>query len=368
MNFVEIFVLGSHFVWVAQQRTHEPLVQGLERDDVLAVDQHHPSDRDLVHLPDGLADHREGVVPDLAVGPQIVRSDQIARIDLAAIDEFVDLDGPGRFQRHVLKLLLRHLDEGVGVDLVAFDDVLVGDLLASIRVHLHVLDAMTGLSVELVEGDLLGLRRGRVERDGTGDERKAQEAFPIGAGGHGTQNSVLAAWTQDERRPLVPTPRPCRTDLFLILQPGRTRHLFSLCSNSGMTDRSASWRMPTPKQMEKQAIAAAARGNVPPTSLAVGPADELPPEYWQAVLDEVEAEREAPGPSIRTQRLADIQRHLLRVACRRCGRTVEIQKADATRLYGEKGVWKDVGQRLLDNTCQQRTGRHEEDGCWPSFE
>jgi hypothetical protein len=24
-------------------------------------------------------------------------------------------------------------------------------------------------------------------------------------------------------------------------------------------------------------------------------------------------------------------------------------------------VWKDVAQRLLDNTCQQGTGRHEED-------
>jgi hypothetical protein len=25
-------------------------------------------------------------------------------------------------------------------------------------------------------------------------------------------------------------------------------------------------------------------------------------------------------------------------------------------------------RRLLDNTCQQRTGKHEEDGCWPAFE
>ncbi|MBB4261458.1 hypothetical protein GGD64_005508 [Bradyrhizobium sp. CIR3A] len=22
---------------------------------------------------------------------------------------------------------------------------------------------------------------------------------------------------------------------------------------------------------------------------------------------------------------------------------------------------------MLDNTCQNRTGRHEEDGCWPAF-
>jgi hypothetical protein len=69
--------------------------------------------------------------------------------------------------------------------------------------------------------------------------------------------------------------------------------------------------MPTRKQMEKQTIAAAARANVPPTLRSVGPADELPPEYWRAELDQVEAERGAPGPSIRTQRLADavVDRH-----------------------------------------------------------
>jgi hypothetical protein len=59
---------------------------------------------------------------------------------------------------------------------------------------------------------------------------------------------------------------------------------------------------------------------------------------------------------------------VLRVACRRCGRTVEIQKADAVRLAGSQAIWKDVGQRLLDDTCTQRTGRLEEDGCWPLFE
>ena len=125
--------------------------------------------------------------------------------------------------------------------------------------------------------------------------------------------------------------------------------------------------MPTRKQMEKLEAAAVARGNVPPTRTP-GPGDEMPPEYWRAVLDEVETDRGKPGPSIRTQRLSEIQRHLLRVACRRCGRTVEIQKADAARLYGPDAIWKDVGQRLLDNTCTQRTGRHEEDGCWPVFE
>src|ERR1700733_9279243 len=99
-----------------------------------------------------------------------------------------------------------------------------------------------------------------------------------------------------------------------------------LCSNRDMTDRPASWRMPTRKQMEKLAVTAAARGNVPPTRTP-GPGDEMPPEYWRAGLEGGEAEPRAPGPSIRTQRLADIQRPLLRVAGRRCGRIVEIQTA-----------------------------------------
>ena len=76
----------------------------------------------------------------------------------------------------------------------------------------------------------------------------------------------------------------------------------------------------------------------------------------------------ATGAQLRQRRLSEIQRHVLRVSCRRCERTVEIQTADAVRLYGGNAVWKDVAQRLLDNTCQQRTGRHEEDGCWPAFE
>jgi hypothetical protein len=100
---------------------------------------------------------------------------------------------------------------------------------------------------------------------------------------------------------------------------------------------------------------------------AVGPADELPPEYWQALLDDPRAETR-PVPSEAALRLSQISHHLLRVGCRRCGRTVEIQKADAARLYGRDALWKTVGQRLLDNTCTQRTGRHEEDGCWPIFE
>jgi hypothetical protein len=96
----------------------------------------------------------------------------------------------------------------------------------------------------------------------------------------------------------------------------------------------------------------------------------MPAEHWESVLSDpyAGASPVPPGPSIRALRLSKIPQHILRVRCSRCGRTVEIQKADAVRLAGPLAIWKDVGQRLLDNTCQNRTGRHEEDGCWPSFE
>ncbi|MDD1520712.1 MULTISPECIES: hypothetical protein [Bradyrhizobium] len=132
-----------------------------------------------------------------------------------------------------------------------------------------------------------------------------------------------------------------------------------------MTDRPASWRMPTPKQMEK--MAALVRKTMP-REQGLAPDDDLPQEYWEALLADPRAEAKPTTPSGGTLRLSQIPQHLLRVGCRRCARVVEIQKADAARLYGPDALWKKVGQRLLANTCTQRTGRHEEDGCWPAFE
>jgi hypothetical protein len=128
-----------------------------------------------------------------------------------------------------------------------------------------------------------------------------------------------------------------------------------------MTDRPASWRMPTPQQMKKLETEAARRPSVP----AAAPDEPLLAEYWDSVLKDP---RPGDGVRMRQRKLLEIQRHVLRVSCRRCERTVEIQTLDAIRLYGGKAVWKDVAQRLLDDTCQQRTGKHEEDGCWPGFE
>ena len=56
---------------------------------------------------------------------------------------------------------------------------------AGVRVHLLVSDAVAGLLVELMEADLLALRRRRVHGDRAGDERELQVAFPVRTRGHG---------------------------------------------------------------------------------------------------------------------------------------------------------------------------------------
>ena len=93
--------------------------------------------------------------------------------------------------------------------------------------------------------------------------------------------------------------------------------------------------------MEKLAAEAARR----PAPSAAAPDAPLPAEYWESVLNDPRTG--VTGAQVRQRRLSEIQRHVLRVTCRRCERTVEIETADAVRLYGGNAVWKDVAQRLL---------------------
>jgi hypothetical protein len=123
--------------------------------------------------------------------------------------------------------------------------------------------------------------------------------------------------------------------------------------------------MPSSKQMEKLAAAAAVRGNVPPVPTP-GPGDEMPPDYWQAVLDDPRADAgpRTTGPSVRTLRLSEIPLHILRISCHRCARIVEIQKADAVRLAGAQPRCgtvgnKDIVQSDLEGHRHDRKAAHK---------
>jgi hypothetical protein len=56
-------------------------------------------DGDLVHRTDRFADDGEGVVAHFPVRHQVVGTDQISRVDLAAVDELIHRDGSRRYQR-----------------------------------------------------------------------------------------------------------------------------------------------------------------------------------------------------------------------------------------------------------------------------
>ena len=127
--------------------------------------------------------------------------------------------------------------------------------------------------------------------------------------------------------------------------------------------------MPSPKQMEKLAAAAAVRGNVPPVRTP-GPGDEMPPEYWQAVLNDAAGDRGSPWPVPPSGRSGC---PIFSGTC--CGSPAAAAGGPSRSRRPMPSGWpgptrsgRTSGSGLLDDTCQQRTGRHEEDGCWPSFE
>jgi hypothetical protein len=108
----------------------------------------------------------------------------------------------------------------------------------------------------------------------------------------------------------------------------------------------------------------AAVGREHRTTRAPGPADEMPPEYWESLLNDprADARPDRSGASIRTQRLSEIPQHILRMSCSRCGRIVEIQKADAVRVAAPQAVWKDVGRQhkrvtKADRKLEEQVGR-----------
>src|SRR3569623_3277938 len=124
-----------------------------------------------------------------------------------------------------------------------------------------------------------------------------------------------------------------------------------------MSDRPASWRMPSPKQMEKLAERRCPK-----------PVERTNEDaWWDAVLADARGTRSSGSIPIQRRRLSEISCQSLRVECIRCFRTVEISVADAMRIHGPGVIWNDVGRKLLDDGCRHRTGRHEEDGCWPRW-
>jgi hypothetical protein len=127
---------------------------------MLAVGQHDAGERGLVLSFHRIADHREGVDPGLAVGRDEIGLLEIARVDLLARDELIDLEGMRAFELDGLELV------GIDLDIFAFRQLIAAallvflDHLAGFGVHHLLLQPMAGLPVDLMKVGALG-RRGR---------------------------------------------------------------------------------------------------------------------------------------------------------------------------------------------------------------
>ena len=137
-------------------------------------------------LADCLADHGERLLADLAIGHNEIWVAHIDFVDLGFWDKLVDLDGALALDRDGFQLLRVELDVFALVDLEAFDDVGLFDLVTRFGIHLAIPNAVTGLFVELMKTDLFALACRGIKRDRAGDERQLQIAFPIRTRGHGT--------------------------------------------------------------------------------------------------------------------------------------------------------------------------------------
>lgn len=124
--------------------------------------------------------------------------------------------------------------------------------------------------------------------------------------------------------------------------------------------RCAEWRFPTAKQAKAEETA---RRLAEAQRQRVRVDDEE--AWWAAVLDDPRAAAR-PTP-LQSKSLGEIRQQRLRVACFKCFRVVEITRDDAIARYDSGSAWKNVAMHLLADGCQHRTGRHEEDGCWPDY-
>jgi hypothetical protein len=130
------------------------------------------------------ANDREGVLPNLAVGSDVVGGVYIAVVDLTARHELIDFNGPAAFDLHGIDLLVFD-DEVLALRyLVATGRVLSRDDVTGFGIDVLLLQAVSGLPVDPIEAHLFAQRRRRIEGDGTRHQRQPKVALPIRTRGH----------------------------------------------------------------------------------------------------------------------------------------------------------------------------------------
>ena len=138
--------------------------RGPQQQQVLAPVDHHAGQTSEVFLAHRLADDREGFLRDVVLRHEVIRLVEIDAVDFRHRHEFLDVDGVGAFQRHVVELVV--LDQHVLalLELVALDAIFGFDRLAGFGVDDFVADAVAGLAIDDVEANALVGGGGGIKR------------------------------------------------------------------------------------------------------------------------------------------------------------------------------------------------------------
>ena len=144
-------VLGlRHLVVEAHRRHRQDVVHRADRGEVLLVAKDEAGDRDLAGVAHRLDEQGVGLLGAL-VGAEVVGLLEVDGVDLVEVDEVLDLDRAGLLRVEVRELLARQGHVLVGGELVALDDVVVGDLLAVCLGHALVAHPGAVLLAQLAE-------------------------------------------------------------------------------------------------------------------------------------------------------------------------------------------------------------------------
>jgi hypothetical protein len=178
-DLAEIVVSIAQFVSVAQHDHDQPVIQRCDCEQPFASADRHLGDARFAGLAHGLANDCIAFSRDRIRRHDVIRSLEVAPVDLGDIDELGNVDRLLALELDRVDLLGLERDVGIGIDLVAFDDVTVLDF-AETRHDLLVAYAAPGRLVDLAERDLGLSLHSVVDLDRDRNERKAQEALPVG--------------------------------------------------------------------------------------------------------------------------------------------------------------------------------------------
>lgn len=135
----------------------------------------------------------------------------------------------------------------------------------------------------------------------------------------------------------------------------------------------AGWRFPTEKQARTEKTLMRMQQNITPLdsesraapSTSAGPGDPMPGAYWAASSPSLWLVR-SPASTSATAACERSRASGFRAAAAIV--PSRFRRRTLSASTGSTPFWKDVGMKLLDSGCQERTGVREYDGCWPSYD